>query len=225
MTDDFNDKQPQPRRRRRAPDDAASPSGDAGRRRASQPPGSAADDSMAALERLQSLTSATAASSATGAPRAMDAPPAAAPQPAAARRPAAAPQPAAARRPATPAPRPSRPRPAAAPRAGRIVARVAAPVVFLVAVLIVLSIVSQSGVIGGKAEPAVTPTPKATKTKSGGSVKPTTYKLYVVKTGDTMSGIAVKFQVSTSEIEALNPKMSSSTLVVGTKIKVPKPVP
>ena len=213
MTDDFNDKQPQPRRRRRAPDDAASPSGDAGRRRASQPPGSAADDSMAALERLQSLTSATAASSATGAPRAMDAPP------------AAAPQPAAARRPATPAPRPSRPRPAAAPRAGRIVARVAAPVVFLVAVLIVLSIVSQSGVIGGKAEPAVTPTPKATKTKSGGSVKPTTYKLYVVKTGDTMSGIAVKFQVSTSEIEALNPKMSSSTLVVGTKIKVPKPVP
>jgi len=206
MTDDVNDKQPQPRRRRPAPDDAAYPGGDAGRRGASQPSGSAADDSMAALERLQSLTSATAASSA------MDAPPTAAPRPAAARRPAA------------PAPRPRRPRPAAAPRAGRMVARIAAPVVFLVAVLIVLSIVSQSGVIGGKAEPVVTPTPKATKTKSGGTAKPTSYKVYVIKSGDTMSGIAVRFHTSTSEIEALNPKMSS-TLVVGTKIKVPRPVP
>ncbi len=49
--------------------------------------------------------------------------------------------------------------------------------------------------------------------------------MYVVKSGDTLSGIAVKFDTSTSEIEALNPKMSSSTLVVGTRIKVPKPVP
>ena len=188
MTDDLNDKQPQPRSRRRAPDDAVSP-----------PP--ADDDSMAALERLQSLTSATVAPSTRQAPST------------------------AARRPVTPARRPSRPRPAAAPRAGRMVARMAAPAVFLVAVLIVLSIVFQSGVIGGNAEPAVTPTPKSTKTKSGGNAKPTTYKLYVIKSGDTMSGIAVKFHVSTSEIEALNPKMSSSTLVVGTKIKVPKPVP
>jgi len=214
MTDDFNDKQPQPRRRRPASDDAASPSGDAGGRGPSQAPGSADDDSMAALERLQSLTSATAASSAMDAPRAMDMPPTPS------RQPAAPP-----RRPANPAPRSSRPRPAAAPRTGRIVARIAAPVVFLAAVLIVVSIISQSGVIGGKAEPTVTPTPKATKTKGGGTAKPTTYKMYVIKSGDTMSGIAVKFGVSTSEIEALNPKMSSSTLVVGTKIKVPKPVP
>ena len=168
MTDDLNDKQPQPRSRRRAPDDAVSP-----------PP--ADDDSMAALERLQSLTSATVAPSTRQAP-------------------------------STAARRPSRPRPAAAPRAGRMVARMAAPAVFLVAVLIVLSIVFQSGVIGGNAEPAVTPTPKSTKTKSGGNAKPTTYKLYVIKSGDTMSGIAVKFHVSTSEIEALNPKMSLSLI-------------
>ena len=101
----------------------------------------------------------------------------------------------------------------------------AAPAVFLAAVLIVLSIVSQSGVIGGKADPAVTPTPNATKTKSGGTAKPKDYKVYVIKSGDTMSGIAVKFDASTSEIEALNPKISSSTLAVGTRIKIPKPVP
>lgn len=208
MTDDANDKQPQPRRRRRAPGEAASPAEARRRQSASVPPGSppasaADDDPMAALERLQSLTSATAA------------PPAAAASP-------AAPQ---ARRPTTLAARTSRPRPAAAPRAGHMVARIAAPAVFLVAVVVLLSIVFQSGVIGGKAEPVATPTPAATKTKNGGNAKPAGYKLYVVKSGDTLSGIAVKFGVSTSEIEALNPKMSSSTLGVGMKIKVPKPVP
>jgi len=106
-----------------------------------------------------------------------------------------------------------------------MVARIAAPAVFLVAVVVLLSIVFQSGVIGGKAEPVVTPTPAATKTKNGGNAKPADYKLYVVKSGDTLSGIAVKFGVSTSEIEALNPKISSSTLLIGTKIKIPKPVP
>jgi len=206
MTDDLNDNQPQPRRRR-APKSAASPSGAAGRDASASPP--ADDESLAALERLQSLTSATASPPPFEAPPAMVAPPA---TPRAGRL-------------AGPAPRTSRPRPAAAPRAGRMVARIAAPVVFLVAVVALLSIISQSGVIGGKAEPVVTPTPAATKTKSGGTTKPTNYKVYVVKSGDTMSGIAVKFDTSTSDIEALNPKISSSTLVVGTRIKVPKPVP
>jgi LysM repeat protein len=106
-----------------------------------------------------------------------------------------------------------------------MVARIAAPAVLLVAVIVLLSIVFQSGVIGGKAEPAVTPTPAATKTTTGGGAKPTGYKTYVVKSGDTLSGIAVKFDSTTSELEALNPKISSSTLVVGAKIKVPKPLP
>jgi len=209
MTDDANDKQPQPRRQRRAPDEAASPAEARSWQSASVPPGSApangaaADDPLAALERLQALTSATAA------PPAADAPP-------------AAPK---ARRPTTGAERTSRPRPAAAPRAGRMVARIAAPAVFLVAVVVLLSIVFQSGVIGGKAAPVVTPTPAATKTKSGGDATQSGYKFYVVKSGDTLSGIAVKFGVSTSAIEALNPKISSSTLVVGAKVRVPKPAP
>jgi hypothetical protein len=211
MTDDTNDKQPQPRRRRRTPDDAASQS--AARSGASQPseplPASAADDDpMAALERLQSLTSATA-QSATAVPPTIDAIPAAR----------------APRRPTRPAPRTSRLRPAAAPRSGRVVARVAAPAVFLVAVMILLSIVFQSGVLDGKSEPVSTPTPTTTKTKSGGSATQSTYKIYVVKSGDTLSGIALKFGTTTGEIETLNPKISSSTLVVGTKIKVPKPAP
>jgi len=106
-----------------------------------------------------------------------------------------------------------------------MVARIAAPVVFLVAVVILLSIVVQSGVIGGTAEPVVTPTPAVTKTKSGGTTQSADYKVYVVKSGDTISGIAIKFGTSTSELEALNPKLSSSTLLPGAKVKVPKPVP
>jgi len=208
MTDDANDKQPQPRRQRRAPDEAASPAEARSWQSAPVPPGSApayaaAADPLAALERLQALTSVTAA------PPAADAPP-------------AAPK---ARRPTTVAARTSRPRPAAAPRAGRMVARIAAPAVFLVAVVVLLSIVFQSGLIGGKAAPVGTPTPAATKTKSGGDATQSGYKVYVVKSGDTLSGIAVKFGVSTSVIEALNPKISSSTLVVGAKVKVPKPAP
>jgi len=94
-----------------------------------------------------------------------------------------------------------------------------------VAVVVLLSIVVQSGVIGGTAEPTATPTPTATKTKNSGTTQPAEYKVYVVKSGDTISGIAVKFDTSTSEIEALNPELSSSTLVVGAKVKVPKPIP
>jgi LysM repeat protein len=203
MTDDANDRQPQPRRRHHAPDEPAPPAGAPRGQRASVPPASqpaADDDPMAALARLESLSSSTVAAPVAEAASG-------------------------ARRPIKPATRVSRPRPAAGPRTGRTVARIAAPAAFLVAVVILLSILVQSGVVGGNAEPVATPTPAATKTKSGGKATPSTYKVYVVKTGDTLSGIAVRFGVSTSEIEALNPKISSSTLVVGAKVKVPKPVP
>ena len=201
MTDEFNDNQPQSRRRR----------GGSG---APAPP--PVDDDLAALERLQSLTSATASPSPA-------APPETAGRPAASQRPPQSPRQASAR-PAALAPRASRPRPAASPRAGRMVARIAAPAVFLIAVVVLLSIVVQSGVMGGDTGPVTSPTPAATKTKNGGGTS-SEYKVYVVKSGDTLSAIAVKFDTSTSEIEALNPKISSSTLVTGTKIKVPRPAP
>ncbi|HET6496535.1 MAG TPA: LysM domain-containing protein [Thermoleophilia bacterium] len=114
-------------------------------------------------------------------------------------------------------------RPAAARRGGRNVARIAAPAVFLVAILIVVTMLFQSGVIGGGSEAAVSPSPKASATKGG--KKATTAKgtkVYVVKTGDTLSGIAVKFDTTTSALEDLNPNLSGSTLGAGVKIKVPR---
>lgn len=160
-----------------------------------------ADAAAAALDRLRSLSAGTAGQS-----------PEPEPPPAPSRRVAMG----AAVRSAT------RRRPAAAHGGGRMATRIAAPVVFLVAVLILVVMLFQSGVIGSGSEVAVSPSPKATATKGG---KPTTSpdgtKVYVVKTGDTLSGIAVRFDTTTSALEDLNPKLSSSTLVTGVKIKVP----
>jgi LysM repeat protein len=94
--------------------------------------------------------------------------------------------------------------------------------VFLIAVIALVGIVAQSGVLGGSAEPSPTPTPKATKTKTG-QAKPTDTKKYTVKSGDTLSGIAATFDSTVAELESLNPDLSSGTLVVGDKILVPKP--
>ena len=109
----------------------------------------------------------------------------------------------------------SRPRPAAGPGSTRVVARIAAPVVFLIAVIALIGIVVQSGVMSSD-EPATTPTVKASK--AGGSAKVT--KKYVVKSGDSLSSIAVRFSTSTSELQTLNPDLGN-TLVVGTRIVVP----
>ena len=176
------------------------------------PPGPPSDDPDAALQRLESMGS-------PGAPPATPVPPPSSP-------PVASGMPAGAQsgraRPmgsATRTPR-SRPRPAAARSGTRVVARIAAPVVFLIAVIALLGIAVQSGVVGGADEPTPTPTPKVTKTK-GGSTTPEGTKKYTVKSGDSLSTIAVKFDTTVSELETLNPKLASNTLVVGVKILVP----
>jgi LysM repeat protein len=109
----------------------------------------------------------------------------------------------------------ARPRPAGS-RSSRMVARIAAPVVFLVAVIALVGIVVNSGVLSAD-EPVVTPTAKATKADGGTK----TTKKYVVKAGDSLSSIAVRFNTSTSELQDLNPELSGSTLQVGERITVP----
>jgi LysM repeat protein len=110
-----------------------------------------------------------------------------------------------------------RPKPAGS-RSSRMVARIVAPVVFLVAVIALLGIVVNSGVMGGSDEPVTTPTVKATKTTNSGAK---TTKKYVVKSGDSLSSIAVRFNTSTTELQDMNPDLSGSTLVVGQRIVVP----
>lgn len=107
-------------------------------------------------------------------------------------------------------------------RGGASAARIAAPAVFLVAVIVLVVLMFQSGLLGGEAEVTVSPTPKATSTKAGATPAKSATKVYVVKSGDTLSGIAVKFGTTVSALEDLNPNMSASTLGVGDKLKVPR---
>ncbi len=123
------------------------------------------------------------------------------------------------------------PRVAASPRPVQTWARIAAPVAFLVAVIVVVSLAFQSGVVGG-GDKHVTPAAKASKAstktaKPSGSAKPTASaspgatRIYTVKPGDTLSGIAGKFDVSVSEIEELNRGRDLTTLQPGQKLKIP----
>lgn len=108
----------------------------------------------------------------------------------------------------------ARPRPAGGSSSTRTVARIAAPLVFLVAVIALLGIVVQSGVMNDSREPVAKPAAKATKSTS-------VTKKYVVKSGDSWSSIALRFNSSVKELRALNPDLSASTLVVGVRIVVP----
>ena len=95
-------------------------------------------------------------------------------------------------------------------------ARIAVPVVFLVAVIALVGIVVNSGVMGGSGGDPDADCPASTK---AGSVT----KKYVVKSGDSLSSIAVRFNTSTAELVQLNPDLDgSTTLVVGTRIVVPR---
>ena len=100
-----------------------------------------------------------------------------------------------------------------------MVARIAAPIVFLVAVIALVGIVVQSGVMSSDT-PTPTPTVKATKTGNGTTT--TVTKKYVVQSGDSLSSIAQRFGTTTSEILALNPDLSGSTVVVGQRLVVPR---
>jgi len=194
MTDDAPDNAPKAPRRKRS-------SSDASRRRAKAPAsggpaaGAAANDPSAALERLEAMSDGTSATT---------------PPPALPRRPQRGVAPVA----TTASSRP-RPRPAASPDTGRKVARIAAPAVFLVACIALIAIVFQTGVIGGKTEPVSSPTPAVTQTTSA-------YKTYKVKAGDSWSGIAAKFSTTTDVLQAANPNLSTTMLVVGERIRVPR---
>ncbi len=104
--------------------------------------------------------------------------------------------------------------------------RLIAPVVFLAAVIAVLSIAVDSGVIGGTKAgktPAATATGKKT-TKASGSPVVKVRKFYRVKAGDTLSVIAEKFHTTENELMIVN-NLSSTTLRVGQRLKLPSPSP
>jgi len=104
--------------------------------------------------------------------------------------------------------------------AGRSPARFLAPlalVAFVVALFVILQPKSNDQ---GGAEPASNSQPAATATATP---KPKhKRKVYVVKPGDTPSGIAEKTGVSLEQLEKANPDLDPQLLAPGQRIKIPQ---
>jgi len=132
---------------------------------------------------------------------------------------------------ARPLPASRRPRPALAPDRSARLARLVAPVVFLAAVLVVFSLAWSSGVVGDGegGAPVASPSPKASAPKTPTeepSAEPdagTGTETYKVKAGDTLSGIAERFDTTVTKIEDLNADQDLQTLNPGQELTVPSP--
>lgn len=108
--------------------------------------------------------------------------------------------------------------------ATRSPARFLAPLALLAVVVALWMIVSHSTSGGGSGgggaattEQKATATPGANSASKKKSHKP---RFYVVKPGDTPSGIAEKTGVSLATLEQLNPDMNPQALSPGAKLKL-----
>jgi LysM repeat protein len=105
--------------------------------------------------------------------------------------------------------------------AGRNPARFLAPLALVAFAIALFSILG--GERGGGEEPATTQQPRstatATATKAAGKRK---RKVYVVKPGDTPSGIAEKTGVSLEQLEEANPDLDPQLLAPGQRIRLPR---
>jgi LysM repeat protein len=106
--------------------------------------------------------------------------------------------------------------------AGRSPARFLAPLALVAFAVALLMIVSSGGGGSGGEEPAGNSTPAATAKPSGKKAK-RRRKVYVVKPGDTPSGIAEKTGVSLEQLEKANPDLDPQLLAPGQRIKLPQP--
>jgi LysM repeat protein len=107
--------------------------------------------------------------------------------------------------------------------AGRNLARFLAPLA-LAAVVVAMYMVIDAGLDkGGDGQPASTARPTATpKPGKGGKKAKRKRRVYVVKPGDTPSGIAEKTGVSLEQLEKANPKLDPQLLAPGQRIRLPQ---
>ena len=110
--------------------------------------------------------------------------------------------------------------------AGRSPARFLAPIALIAFAIALYSVVKDSsapagGNSGAETTRDATPTATSSKKKSTSSKKKR-HKTYIVKSGDTLSAIADKNNVTQAKIIALNPDLDPATLAPGQKIKLSK---
>jgi LysM repeat protein len=94
--------------------------------------------------------------------------------------------------------------------------RLLAPLALIAVLIAVGVIVSANTGDSGKAEQDA----KAKINAEGKSDGPENPKTYLVEEGDTLSGVAAKFDVSTKRLERLNPDIDPQTLNAGQELKI-----
>ena len=104
--------------------------------------------------------------------------------------------------------------------AGRSPARFLAPLALLAVAFALFSILGGGG--GGDEDPATTNQPRATATATPKKETKRKRKVYVVKPGDTPSGIAEKTGVSLEQLEKANPDLDPQLLAPGQRIRIPQ---
>ena len=104
--------------------------------------------------------------------------------------------------------------------AGRSPARFLAPLALVAFAIALFSILG--GGDGGGEEPANTQQPRATATATKTPAAKRKRKVYVVKPGDTPSGIAEKTGVSLEQLEEANPDLDPQLLEPGQRIRIPQ---
>jgi LysM repeat protein len=104
--------------------------------------------------------------------------------------------------------------------AGRSPARFLAPLALVAVAFALFSILGGGG--GGDEEPATENQPRATATATPKKETKRKRKVYVVKPGDTPSGIAEKTGVSLEQLEEANPDLDPQLLAPGQRIRIPQ---
>ena len=104
--------------------------------------------------------------------------------------------------------------------AGRSPARFLAPLALVAVAFALFSILGGGG--GGDEDPATTNQPRATATATPKKETKRKRKVYVVKPGDTPSGIAEKTGVSLEQLEKANPDLDPQLLAPGQRIRIPQ---
>jgi LysM repeat protein len=104
--------------------------------------------------------------------------------------------------------------------ARRSPARLLAPLALVGFVIALLVVINGAGSDGGSEKTGAKPKATATATPTKKQKARQKRRRYVVKAGDTPSGIAEKTGVPLSQILELNPDLDDQTLTVGDKLKL-----
>jgi LysM repeat protein len=107
-----------------------------------------------------------------------------------------------------------------AKRRRRTPARWLAPLALVTCAVAVYAVVDNTLLKDDATSTGTTTSQPATKTKTTSSKPKKHRRVYIVKSGDTLSAISIKTGVSLTTIQRLNPKLDADTLHAGQHVRL-----